>query len=85
MDELRDELNRMFPAHSPEEMLVEWQRMNLEAIEDGWLIANLLPGGDVLYNHIDNASPYQIATAMTPLQYRLWIEPAASGICSDEN
>lgn len=67
-------LEEQFPDHTPEERFVEWQKMNLEAIEEGWLIANLLEGDNIFYIHIDHATPKQIAAAMTPTQYRLWME-----------
>ena len=74
MNDMAKWLEEQFPDHTPEERFVEWQKMNLEAIEEGWLIATMTQDEGIRHTHIDNATPEQIANAMTPEQYRLWMQ-----------
>jgi hypothetical protein len=78
-DELLDELRRMFPDHTPGERYVEWQRMNLDLLEMGVVVVTVR-NGRLHYTHVRNATAEQEARALSVEQYRLWMEPAASGL-----
>jgi len=63
-------LEEWFPDLSPNERFAEWQEMNLEAIEAGWLAALVQKDGAVLFKHIEHCSDDELRRKLTPAQYR---------------
>ncbi len=70
----------MSPDHTPGERYVEWQKMTLALLEMGAVVVTVRGNGRLHYTHSENATAEQKARALSVGQYRLWMEPAASGL-----
>jgi len=75
----------MFPDHTPAQRYIEWQTMTLDLLEMGVVVVTVRDNGRLHYTHTNNATAEQVARALTPEQYRLWMEPTASGLCPENN
>ena len=75
----------MFPDHTPGERYVEWQWINFDLLEMGVVVVTVRGNGRLHYTHSENATAEQKARALFAEQYRLWMEPAASGMNPESN
>ena len=73
-DDLADLLEQWFPDMTPAERFRQWQEDSIELIKMGVLAALVQPDGDILHKHVEHCTDDELRRALTPEQYRLWMQ-----------